>query len=61
MYLFLNKLGFDQSFHRNTPNTILMLLLNAKGGVRSGQVGHKLTICQIRFPHLEIKISIIDF
>jgi len=29
-----------------------MLLLNAKGGVRSGQVSHKLTICQIGFPHL---------
>ena len=52
-YLFLNKLGFDQSFHRNAPNTIPMLLLNAKGGIRSGQVGHKLTISQVRFSHLE--------
>ena len=60
-YLFLNKLGFDQSFHRYTPNTIPMLLLNAKGGVRSWQVGHKLTVCQIRFPHLESRFSIIDF
>ena len=60
-YLFLNKLGFDQSFHCNAPNTIPMLLLNAKGGVRSWQVGHKLTVCQIRFPHLESRFSIIDF
>ena len=60
-YLFLNKLGFDQSFHCNAPNTIPMLLLNAKGGVRSGQVGHKLTVCQVRFSHLEFRFLIIDF